>query len=50
MDLLFKMGMPYGPKFSDRLVWANGAAPDQTAPSGPVWSWSSQFAIPFAPF
>ena len=24
------------PKFSDRLIWANSADPDQTAPSGAV--------------
>ena len=24
------------PKFSDRLVWANSADPDQTAPRGAV--------------
>ena len=24
------------PKFSDKLVWANSADPDQTAPSGAV--------------
>ena len=24
------------PKFSDRLVWANSADPDQTAPTGAV--------------
>ena len=25
-----------GPKFSDKLVWANSADPDQTAPRGAV--------------
>ena len=35
------------PKFSDRLVWANSADPDQTVPRGAVWSGSSLLAIPF---
>ena len=30
------------PKFSDRLIWANSADPDQTAPRGAI--------IPFASF
>ena len=38
------------PKFSGRLVWANSADPDQTAPRGAVWSGSSLFAVPFASF
>ena len=38
------------PKFSDKHAEANSADPDQTAPRGAVWSGSSLFAIPFAPF
>ena len=38
------------PKFSDRYAWANSADPDQTAPTGAVWSGSSLFAIPSASF
>ena len=34
-------------KFSDRLVCANSADPDQTAPRGAVWSGSLLFATPF---
>ena len=32
-------------KVSDKMVYANNAAPDQTAPSGAVWSASTLFAI-----
>ena len=38
------------PKFSDRLVWANSADPDQTAPRGEVKSGSPLLAISFASF
>ena len=38
------------PMFLDRLVWANSADPDQTAPRGAVSSGSSLFAVPFASF
>ena len=38
------------PKFLDRQVWANSADPDQTAPTGEVWSGSTLFAIPSASF
>ena len=38
------------PKFSDRYAWANNADPDQTAPTGAVWSGSTLFAIPSASF
>ena len=38
------------PKFLDRQVWANSADPDQTAPTGAVWSGSTLFAIPSASF
>ena len=38
------------PKFSDRLVWANSADSDQTAPRGAVWSESTLFAIASASF
>ena len=38
------------PKFSDRYAWANSADPDQTAPTGAVWSGSTLFAIPSASF
>ena len=38
------------PKFSDRQVWANSADPDQTAPTGAVWSRSTLFANPSASF
>ena len=31
---------------SDKIAYANGADPDQTAPQGAVWSGSTQFAIP----
>ena len=33
------------PKFSDRYAWANSADPDQTVPTGAVWSGSTLFAI-----
>ena len=33
-------------KVSDKMVHANGAEPDQTAPEGAVWSGSALFAIP----
>ena len=33
-------------KFSDKLSNANSADPDQTVPSGAVWSGSTLFAIP----
>ena len=32
------------PKFLDRQVWANSVDPDQTAPTGAVWSGSTLFA------
>ena len=35
------------PKFADRLICANSADPDQTAPRGAVWAGSSLFATPF---
>ena len=35
------------PKF---LVWVNSVDPDQTAPRGAIWSGSTLFAIPSAPF
>ena len=38
------------PKFSDRYAWANSADPDQTAPTGAVWSGSTLFAILSASF
>ena len=38
------------PKFSDRYACANSEDPDQTAPSGAVWSGSTLFAIPSASF
>ena len=38
------------PKFSDRQVWVNSVDPDQTAPRGTVWSGSTLFVIPSAPF
>ena len=31
-------------------LWANSVDPDQTAPGGAVWSGSTLFAIPSAPF
>ena len=31
-------------------LWANSVDPDQTTPGGAVWSGSTLFAIPFAPF
>ena len=37
-------------KFSDRLVWANSADPDQTARRGAVWSGSTLLAIPATSF
>ena len=37
------------PKFSDRNAWANSADQGQTAPRA-VWSGSSLFSIPSAPF
>ena len=39
-----------GFKFSDRQVWADSVDPDQPAPRGAVWSGSTLFAIPSAPF
>ena len=33
-------------KVSDKMTYANSADPDQTAPSGAVWSGSTLFAIP----
>ena len=41
---------PNNPTFSDRYAQANSADPDQTAPSGAVWSGSTLFAIPSALF
>ena len=38
------------PKFSDRYAWANSSDPDQTAPTGAVWSGPTLFAIPSASF
>ena len=32
-------------KFSDKVVYANRADPDQTAPSGALWSGSTLLAI-----
>ena len=32
----FQRGTRNDPKFSDKLVWANSADPDQTAPRGAV--------------
>ena len=50
MVLIIYMYYRYFPKFSDGQVWANRADPDQTAPRGAVWSWSTLFAIPSASF
>ena len=33
-------------KVSDKTAYANNVDPDQTAPEGAVWSWSTLFAIP----
>ena len=33
-------------KVSDKMTYANSVDPDQTAPSGAVWSGSTLFAIP----
>ena len=33
---------------SDKFAYANSADPDQTAPSGAVWSGSTLFAIPLS--
>ena len=33
-------------KSSDKMAYANSIDPDQTAPSGAVWSGSTLFAIP----
>ena len=33
-------------KTSDKMTYANGVDPDQTAPEGAVWSGSTLFAIP----
>ena len=33
VKILFIVSYHYDPKFSDRLIWANSADPDQTAPS-----------------
>ena len=33
-------------KVSDKMAYANSADPDQIAPEGAVWSWSTLFAIP----
>ena len=33
-------------KASDKMTYANSVDPDQTAPSGAVWSGSTLFAIP----
>ena len=33
-------------KASDKMTYANSVDPDQTAPEGAVWSWSTLFAIP----
>ena len=30
------------------MTYANSADPDQTAPEGAVWSWSTLFAIPLS--
>ena len=35
---------------SDNMVYANSADPDQTAPSGAVWSGSALFVIPQSTF
>ena len=35
-------------KVSDKIAYANNANPDQTAPSGAVWSGSTLFAIPLS--
>ena len=43
-------GLCNDPKFSDRYAWTNSADPDQIAPRGAVWSGSTLFAIPSAPF
>ena len=32
---------------SDKMAYANSADPDQTAPSGAVWSGSALFAIKY---
>ena len=31
---------------NDKMTYENSADPDQTAPEGAVWSWSTLFAIP----
>ena len=33
-------------KVSDKMAYANSADPDQTSPSGAVWSGSTVFASP----
>ena len=33
---------------SDNVAYANSADPDQTAPSGAVWSGTTRFAIPLS--
>ena len=38
------------PKFSAKQVCANSVDPDETAPRRAVWSVSTLFAIPAAPF
>ena len=35
-------------KVSDKMIYANSADPDQTAPEGAVWSGSRLFAIPLS--
>ena len=35
-------------KVSDRMAYVNSADPDQTAPSGAVWSGCTLFAIPLS--
>ena len=35
-------------KVADKMAYANSADPDQTAPSGVVWSGSKLFAIPLS--
>ena len=35
-------------KIADKMAYANSVDPDQTAPSGAVWSGSTLFAIPLS--
>ena len=50
MSVFAKNETRNNPKFSDKYAWANSADPDQTPPTGAVWSVSTLFAIPSASF